>query len=151
VDGGGVGSNRGFVGPGAGGFPGRGGAAAAARAGQVVRERDQSWNHAVEAGSRAEVLGGQLAEATERPVEVSARARTLAETLAMRAQARCSRRPLRWRSFRLYCHLRPGQIPPKVEMTPRVLLLPLPMSEPAGTVCVCFLWLLRPKHLIVVL
>jgi hypothetical protein len=30
---------------------------------------------------------------------------------------------------------RPGQIPPKVEMTPRVLLLPLLMSEPTGTVC----------------
>jgi hypothetical protein len=30
--------------------------------------------------------------------------------------------------------LRPGQIPPKVETTPRVLLLPLLMSEPAGTV-----------------
>jgi uncharacterized coiled-coil DUF342 family protein len=34
--------------------------------GQVVRERDQSWSHAVEAVSQAEVLGGQLAEATER-------------------------------------------------------------------------------------
>jgi hypothetical protein len=30
---------------------------------------------------------------------------------------------------------RPGQIPPKVETTPRVLLLPLLMSEPVGTVC----------------
>ncbi len=30
---------------------------------------------------------------------------------------------------------RPGQIPPKVESTPRVLLLPLLMAEPAGTVC----------------
>jgi hypothetical protein len=30
---------------------------------------------------------------------------------------------------------RPGQIPPKVESTLRVLLLPLLMSEPAGTGC----------------
>jgi hypothetical protein len=29
---------------------------------------------------------------------------------------------------------RPGRIPPKVELTPRVLLLPLLMSEPAGTI-----------------
>jgi hypothetical protein len=57
--------------------------------GQVVRERDQPRSHAVEAVSRAEVLGGQLAEATERPAEASARAGTLAESLAVRAQARC--------------------------------------------------------------
>jgi hypothetical protein len=38
--------------------------------------------------SRAEILGGQLAEATERPTEVSARAGALAETLAAMAQAR---------------------------------------------------------------
>jgi hypothetical protein len=30
---------------------------------------------------------------------------------------------------------RPGQVPPKVETMPRVLLLPLLMSEPAKTVC----------------
>jgi hypothetical protein len=30
---------------------------------------------------------------------------------------------------------RPGRIPPKVGSMPRVLLLPLLMSEPAGTVC----------------
>ena len=53
--------------------------------GQVIRERDQPRSHAAEAVSRAEVPGGQLAEATERPTEVSARAGTLAETLAMRA------------------------------------------------------------------
>jgi uncharacterized coiled-coil DUF342 family protein len=57
--------------------------------GQVVRERDQSRSHVAEAVSRAEVLGGQLAEATERLAGVSARARTLAESLAVRAQARC--------------------------------------------------------------
>jgi hypothetical protein len=101
---------------------------------QVIREWDQPRSHAVEAVSRAEVLGGQLAVATERPAEVSARARTLPETLAVRAQARCRRPPSRWRSFRPCRHLRPGQIPPKVEMTPRVLLLPLLKSEPAGTV-----------------
>jgi hypothetical protein len=102
--------------------------------GQVIRERDQPQSHAAEAVSRAEVLGGQLAEATERPTEVSARAGALAETRAVRAQARCWRPPSRWRSFCPCRRPRPGQIPPKVEMTPRVLLLPLPMSEHAGTV-----------------
>jgi hypothetical protein len=103
--------------------------------GQVIRERDQPRSHAAEAVSRAEVLGGQLAEATERLAGVSARARTLAESLAVRAQARCWHPPSRWRSFRPCRRLRPGQIPPKVETTPRVLLLPLPMSEPTGTIC----------------
>jgi hypothetical protein len=59
--------------------------------GQVIRERDQPRSHAAEAVSQAEVLGGQLAEATEQPIEVSARAGALAETRAVRAQAR------RWR------------------------------------------------------
>jgi hypothetical protein len=57
--------------------------------GQVIREWDQPRSHAAEAVSRADVLGGQLAEATERPTEVSARAGTLEETLAAMAQARC--------------------------------------------------------------
>jgi hypothetical protein len=48
--------------------------------GQVIRERDQPQSHAAEAVSRAEVPGGQLAEAMERPTEVSARAGALAET-----------------------------------------------------------------------
>jgi hypothetical protein len=103
--------------------------------GQVIHERDQPRSHAAEAVSRAEVLGGQLAEATERPAEVPARAGALAETQAAMAQARCWRPPSRWRSFRPCHRLRPGQIPPKVETMPRVLLLSLPMSEPAGTVC----------------
>jgi hypothetical protein len=102
--------------------------------GQVVRERDQSRSHAAEAGSRAEVLGGQPAEATERLVGVSARAGTLAENLVVRAQARCWRPPLGWRSFRPYRRPRLGQVPLRVETSPRVLLLPLPMSEPARTV-----------------
>jgi hypothetical protein len=50
--------------------------------GQVVRWRDQPRSQAAEAMSRADVLGGQLAEATERPVEVFARAGTLMETSA---------------------------------------------------------------------
>jgi hypothetical protein len=98
--------------------------------GQVIRERDQPRSHAAEAVSRAEVLGGQLAEATKRPAEASAQAGTLAESLAVRAEARCWRPPSRWRSFRPCRRLRPGQIPPRVEMTSRALLLPLPMSEP---------------------
>jgi hypothetical protein len=99
--------------------------------GQVIRERDQTQSHAAEAVSRADVLGGQLAEATERPADVS----TWVGTLAVMAQARCWCPPLRWRSFRPCRRPRPGQIPPKVETTPRVLLLPLSMSEPAGIVC----------------
>jgi hypothetical protein len=39
--------------------------------------------------SQAEVLGGQLAEATERPAELSARAGFLEETLAAMARAWC--------------------------------------------------------------
>jgi hypothetical protein len=101
---------------------------------QVVRGRDQPRSHAAEAVSRAEVLGGQLAEATERPAEASARAGTLAENLAVGAQAWCWCPPSRWRFFRLCRRPRSSQILPKVETTPRVLLLPLSMSEPAGTV-----------------
>jgi hypothetical protein len=67
--------------------------------GQVIRERDQPRSHAAEAVSRAEVLRGQPTEATERPAEAFARAGTLTESLAMRAQARCWRPPSRWRSF----------------------------------------------------
>ena len=57
--------------------------------GQVVRWRDQPRSHAAEAVSQADALGGQLAEATERPAEASARAGTLEETLAAMAQTRC--------------------------------------------------------------
>jgi hypothetical protein len=102
---------------------------------QVIRERDHSRSHAAEVVSRVEVLGGQLAEAMERPAEASARAGALAESLDVRAQARCWRPPSRWRSFRPCHRLRPGQNPLGVETTPRVLLLPLSMSEPTGTVC----------------
>jgi uncharacterized coiled-coil DUF342 family protein len=56
--------------------------------GQAIHERDQPRSHAAEAMSRAEVLGGQLAKATERPAEAFARARALVESLAMGAQAR---------------------------------------------------------------
>jgi hypothetical protein len=57
--------------------------------GRVIRERDQLWSHAAEAVSQADVLGGQLAEATERPAEASAQAGTPEDTLAVMAQARC--------------------------------------------------------------
>ena len=57
--------------------------------GRVIRERDQLPSHASEAMNWADVLGGQLAEATERPAEPSARAGILEETLAAMAQARC--------------------------------------------------------------
>jgi hypothetical protein len=89
VDRGGVGSRRGFVGP-------RHVASLAEEAqqqrlepGQVIHEPDQLRSHAAEAVSWADVLGGQLAEATERPIEVSARAGILEETLAAMAQGRC--------------------------------------------------------------
>jgi hypothetical protein len=39
--------------------------------------------------SRADVLGGQLAEATERPVKLSAQAGFLEETPGTMAQERC--------------------------------------------------------------
>jgi uncharacterized coiled-coil DUF342 family protein len=57
--------------------------------GQGIRERDQPRSHAAEAVSRAEVLEGQLDEATERPTEVSAWAGALAQTRATMGQARC--------------------------------------------------------------
>ena len=57
--------------------------------GHVIRERDQPRSHAAEAMSRPGVLGGQLAEATERPVQPSTRARFLEEILAAMAQAQC--------------------------------------------------------------
>jgi hypothetical protein len=57
--------------------------------GRVVRWRNQPWSRAAEAMSRAGVLGGQLAEATERPVQPSTRARFLEEILAAMAQAQC--------------------------------------------------------------
>jgi hypothetical protein len=51
--------------------------------GQAISERGQSWSQAAEAVSRAKALGGQLAEATERLAEVSARTGTLAKGLAV--------------------------------------------------------------------
>jgi hypothetical protein len=103
--------------------------------GQVVRWQDQPRSQAAEAMSWADVLRRQLAEATERPVEVFAWAGTLTETLAMMARAWCWLPPSRWRSFRPCRRPRPGQTPPKVDTKPKVLLLPLLMSEPAGKVC----------------
>jgi hypothetical protein len=57
--------------------------------GQVVHWRDRCRSRAAEAMSRAKVLGGQLAEATERPIKPSAWAGFLEGTLAAMAQARC--------------------------------------------------------------
>jgi hypothetical protein len=51
--------------------------------GQVTSEWDQSWSQAAEAVSRVEAVRGQLAEATERLAEATARAGTLAEGLAV--------------------------------------------------------------------
>jgi hypothetical protein len=57
--------------------------------GQVIHWRDQRRSGVVEATSRAGVLGGQLAEASGRPAEPSARAGFLEETLAAMARAWC--------------------------------------------------------------
>jgi hypothetical protein len=57
--------------------------------GRVVRWWDQRRSRVTEAMSRADVLGGQLTEATERPVEPFARAGFLEETPATMAQEWC--------------------------------------------------------------
>jgi hypothetical protein len=57
--------------------------------GRVVHWGDQRRSRVVEATSRAGVLGGQLAEASGRPAEPSARAGFLEETLAAMARAWC--------------------------------------------------------------
>jgi hypothetical protein len=57
--------------------------------GRAIHWRDQRRSRVAEAMSRADVLGGQLAEATERPVEPSARAGFLEETPATMAQTWC--------------------------------------------------------------
>jgi hypothetical protein len=57
--------------------------------GRVIHWRDQRQSRVAEAMSRASVLGGQLAEASGRPAEPSARAGFLEETLAAMARAWC--------------------------------------------------------------
>jgi hypothetical protein len=57
--------------------------------GRAVHWPDQRRSRVAEAMSRADVLGGQLAKATEQPVEPSARAGFPEETLAAMAQAWC--------------------------------------------------------------
>jgi hypothetical protein len=57
--------------------------------GRVVHCRDQRRSRVVEATSRAGVLEGQLAEASGRPAEPSARAGFLEETLAVMARPWC--------------------------------------------------------------
>ena len=84
--------------------------------------------------SRADVLGGQLAEATERPVELSARAGFLEETPATMGSGAVLTSFFGVEILRPCRRPRLGRTPPKVESMPRVLLLPLLMYEPAGTV-----------------
>jgi hypothetical protein len=67
--------------------------------------------------------------------EEAALAESRGLTRLSRAQVRRWLPPLRWRSFRLCHRLGLCQILPRVETTPRVPLLPLPLSEPARTVC----------------
>jgi hypothetical protein len=66
--------------------------------GRAVHWRDQRRSWVAEAMSRADVLWGQLVEATERPVEPSSRAGFLEEALAVMAQAWCRQVPSRQRS-----------------------------------------------------
>jgi hypothetical protein len=57
--------------------------------GRAVHWRDQRRSRVAEAMSWAGVLGGQLAEASGRPAEPSARAGILEETLVAMGQAWC--------------------------------------------------------------
>jgi hypothetical protein len=57
--------------------------------GWAIHWQDQRRSRVAEAMSRAGVLGGQLAEASGRPSEPSARAGFLEETLAAMARAWC--------------------------------------------------------------
>jgi hypothetical protein len=57
--------------------------------GWAIHWRDRRWSQVADATSRADVLGGQLAEATEWPVEPSTRAGFLEETPTTMAQAWC--------------------------------------------------------------
>jgi hypothetical protein len=57
--------------------------------GWAVHWRDRRQSRVAEAMSRADVLGGQLAEASGWSAELSARAGFLDETLAAMARARC--------------------------------------------------------------
>jgi hypothetical protein len=66
--------------------------------GRAVHWRDRHRSRVAKATSRADVLGRQLAEATERPVELFARAGFPEETPATMAQAWCRQVPSRWRS-----------------------------------------------------
>jgi hypothetical protein len=75
--------------------------------------------------SRADVLGGQLAEASVRvpggDPGGDGPGAVLTSSFGVEILRPC-------------CRPRLGRIPPKVESTPRVLLLPPLMSEPAGFV-----------------
>jgi hypothetical protein len=57
--------------------------------GRAVHWRDRHRSRVAEATSRAGVLGGQLAEASGRPAEPSARVGSLEETPAAMARAWC--------------------------------------------------------------
>jgi hypothetical protein len=56
---------------------------------RAIHWRDRRRSRVAEAMGRADVLGGQLAEASGRPAEPSARAGLLEETLAAMARAWC--------------------------------------------------------------
>jgi hypothetical protein len=74
--------------------------------------------------SRADVLGGQLAEASGQPAEPSARVGLLEETLAADGPDVVLTSSFGAEILRLCCCSRLGRASPKVVLTPRVLLLP---------------------------
>jgi hypothetical protein len=84
--------------------------------------------------SRADVLGGQLAEATGRLIKPSAWARFLRGDPGGDGLGVVLTSSFEGEILRPCRRPRPGRIPPKVESTPRVLLLPLLMSDPARTI-----------------
>jgi hypothetical protein len=101
--------------------------------GRAVHWRDRRRSRVAEATSRADVLGGQLAEATERPVKPSARAGFLEETPGDDGLGVVLTGSFEVEILRPCRCPRLGRTPPKVELVPRVLLLPLLMSDPART------------------
>jgi hypothetical protein len=123
--------------------------------GRAVHWRDRRRSRVVEATSQAGVLGGQLAEASGRPAEPSARAGFLEKTLAAMARRGAdvvlrSGDPLTALPSEARSDFAEGGVDAEGAATP------LPStSEPAGSVhlvvCICFLRPPRPKHTVVVL
>jgi hypothetical protein len=122
--------------------------------GRAIHWRDGRRSRVAEATSRADVLGGQLAEATERPVEPSARA-GFPEEPRRRWPRRGANRFLRGGDPPTVLPSEAGSDSAEGGVDAEGAAAPQLISDPAGTVylvvCVCFLRPPRPKHIIVVL